>query len=80
MKAYVLIQADPKQVGSLVRALRGKKVGDCTLTSAEAITGPYDVLAACEGPSLEAIGRCVLEGCASAPGVQRTLTCLVVSV
>lgn len=78
MKAYILIQTDPTRMRQVAKALRGKKIGNCTMVSAETITGPYDVLVACEGPTLEAIWVCVAEGCAKAPGVQRTLTCLVV--
>lgn len=78
MKAYVLIQAEPTRMRRVVEALRGKRIGGCKIVSAEAITGPYDVLVACEGPSLEAIWQCVQKGCAKAPGVQHTLTCLVV--
>ncbi len=64
---------------SLVEALRGKKVDACAITSAEAITGPYDVLAACEGPSLEVIGKFILKECASIPGFKQSMTCLVLT-
>jgi len=79
MKAYVLIQTDPTRMRHVAKALRGKRIGGCKIVSAEAITGPYDVLVACEGPSLEAIWECVEKGCAKAGGVQHTVTCLVVA-
>lgn len=79
MKAYVLIQTGPTRMRQVAKALRGKRIGKCKFVSAEAITGPYDVIVVCEGPSLEAIWQCVEKGCAKGGGVQRTLTCLVVA-
>ena len=77
MKAYVLVQADPTRVRNVVDAVKGKGVAGCRVLSAEAVTGPYDVVLVCEGENLDAIGRCVLDVCARVQGVQRTLTCLV---
>ena len=46
--------------------------------SAERVTGPYDVIAQVEAVDLEALGGLLENRIHSLPGVQRSVTCVVV--
>lgn len=73
MEAYVLIQTKVGVIGDVageIAAIKG-------VLSAEAITGPYDVIARAEAPSLDDLGRLVIQRIQSVAGVSRTLTCPV---
>jgi DNA-binding Lrp family transcriptional regulator len=47
------------------------------VTSAEAVTGPYDVIALVEARNLDELGRLVVGKVQAIQGVTRTLTCPV---
>jgi DNA-binding Lrp family transcriptional regulator len=73
MEAYVLVQTKVGVIGDVageIAAIKG-------VMSAEAITGPYDVIARAEAPSLDDLGRLVIQRIQSVAGVSRTLTCPV---
>jgi DNA-binding Lrp family transcriptional regulator len=73
MEAYVLIQTKVGVIGDVageIAAIKG-------VVSAEAITGPYDVIARAEAPSLDDLGKLVIQRIQSVAGVSRTLTCPV---
>jgi DNA-binding Lrp family transcriptional regulator len=73
MEAYVLIQTKVGVIGDVageIAAIKG-------VMSAEAITGPYDVIARAEAPSLDDLGKLVIQRIQSVAGVSRTLTCPV---
>ena len=48
------------------------------VTQAEDVTGPYDVIARCEGPSVDELGALVVSQIQQVPGITRTLTCPIV--
>ncbi len=45
------------------------------IVRADTVTGPYDIVALLEQPTLEELGRQVVEGIQVIDGVTRTLTC-----
>jgi DNA-binding Lrp family transcriptional regulator len=47
------------------------------VVAAEAVTGPYDVIAKAEATCLDELGRLVIQPIQSVQGVSRTLTCPV---
>jgi DNA-binding Lrp family transcriptional regulator len=74
VQAYILIQADlgkATQVAAAVREIPG-------VISSEDVTGPYDVIARAEAPTLDELGSLVIAKIQDAPGIMRTLTCTVV--
>jgi DNA-binding Lrp family transcriptional regulator len=76
VSAYILIQTDVGKAASVaerIRALRG-------VTAADDVTGPYDVIARAEAPSLDELGRAVLSEVQAIEGITRTLTCPVVNL
>ncbi|MFI7587787.1 Lrp/AsnC family transcriptional regulator [Spongisporangium articulatum] len=74
VQAYVLIQTEvgqSSQVADEIRSLSG-------VTMAEDVTGPYDVIARVEAPSMDALGQLVIARIQDVKGITRTLTCTVV--
>jgi DNA-binding Lrp family transcriptional regulator len=74
MVAYILIQTEVGASGRAaaeVAAIKG-------VTSAEAVTGPYDVIVRAEANSLDELGKLVVGRVQAVAGVTRTLTCPVV--
>ena len=74
VRAYVLIQTEAGQAGRVAKEVAGADgVG-----SVVAVTGPYDVIARVEAPSIDDLGRMVVSGIQRVKGITRTLTCPVV--
>jgi len=73
-RAYVLIEAEAGQVGSVIAALRGLQ----GVRTADVITGPYDLIAVIELPDQRAIGRLVMDELHGIAGIKRTITCLAI--
>ncbi|HEY3228860.1 MAG TPA: Lrp/AsnC ligand binding domain-containing protein [Roseiflexaceae bacterium] len=73
-RAYVLIEAEAGQVGSVIAALRGLQ----GVRTADIITGPYDLIAVIELPDQRAIGRLVMDELHGIAGIKRTITCLAI--
>ncbi len=74
--AYVLIQTDvgkAAQVAQQVSGIDGVVV-------AEGVTGPYDVIARAEAPSMNDLGRLVVRDIGQVEGITRTITCPVVRI
>jgi DNA-binding Lrp family transcriptional regulator len=73
IEAFVLIQVGvgmPSGVVQAVSAIPGVR-------TAEAVTGPYDVVARVEAADIDALGRLVVSRIQAIEGVTRTLTCPV---
>jgi DNA-binding Lrp family transcriptional regulator len=72
--AYVLIQTEvgkPLEVVEEVRRVAG-------VVDADAVTGPYDVVARLEAADLDLLAKLVVERIQGVEGITRTLTCPVV--
>ena len=74
LSAYVLIQTQVGKVAHVAQALNDLD----GVESAEDITGPYDVIARIQAPSLDQLGRLVVSRVQAVDGVTRTLTCTVI--
>ena len=73
MVAYILIQTDVGVIGDVAGEIATIK----GVMAADAVTGPYDVIARAEATSLDELGRMVIQKIQSVAGVSRTLTCPV---
>ena len=76
VRAYVLIQTDVGLAADItveVRRLPG-------VSSADGVTGPYDVIACVEVDDIDALGRMVVSRVQMIDGITRTLTCPVVTL
>ena len=74
VNAYILIQTE---VGKAAQV--AKEVADIKgVTSAEDVTGPYDVIVRAEAKTVDELGRLVVARIQAVDGITRTLTCPVV--
>jgi DNA-binding Lrp family transcriptional regulator len=74
VEAYVLVQTEVRAAADAsgeIGALEG-------VVSAEAITGPYDVIARVQTEDVDTLGKLVVSRIHVVAGVTRTLTCPVV--
>jgi DNA-binding Lrp family transcriptional regulator len=74
MRAYILIQNEvgaSREVARDVSQIKG-------VTSADVVTGPYDVIAVAEAGNIDELGRLVVGKVQPIAGVTRTLTCPVI--
>jgi DNA-binding Lrp family transcriptional regulator len=74
--AYVLIQTDVGKAAHV--ALQVKAISG--VVGAEGVTGPYDVIAAVEAPTMNDLGRMVVRDIQQIAGITRTITCPVVKI
>ena len=73
-RAYVLIETTvgrAKDVADTIKSLNGLKTVDL-------VTGPYDIIAVVEQPSLNEIGGLVTGKIHPIPGISRTVTSLAI--
>jgi DNA-binding Lrp family transcriptional regulator len=76
VNAYSLISAEPGKTAEVfrrVKALEGVK-------KAEAVAGPYDIVARIEVDSLEKLTKAIFADIRSIPGVTNTTTLIVVEL
>ncbi len=73
-KAFVLIETAVGKTRAVMAGLRKLK----GVQSANAVTGPYDIIAVVEKETLSDVGDLVTSEVHSLDGITRTVTCLVV--
>ncbi len=72
--AYILIQTEVGQaaaVAAKIAEIQG-------VTTAEDVTGPYDVIVRAEADNVDLLGQLVVARIQNVDGITRTLTCPVV--
>ncbi|HEY7047160.1 MAG TPA: Lrp/AsnC ligand binding domain-containing protein [Jatrophihabitantaceae bacterium] len=74
VNAYILIQTE---VGKAA-AVAGRIASLPGVTSAEDVTGPYDVIVRAEANTVDELGKLVVARVQAVEGITRTLTCPVV--
>lgn len=74
VSAYILIQTEVGKAAGVAREI-GEIEG---VVSAEDVTGPYDVIARAEAPTVDELGKMVVSRVQMIGGITRTLTCPVV--
>ncbi len=74
MRAYMFINAMRGQSLALIKEIRGVE----GITSADAITGDYDIVAAVEAKDLPEL-RQTMAGVQAMEGILKTTTCMVLS-
>ncbi len=74
VNAYILIQTEVGKAAA-VAARIAELPG---VTSAEDVTGPYDVIVRAQASSVDELGKLVVANVQGVEGITRTLTCPVV--
>ena len=72
--AYILVQTEVGRAADVAREIGGI----AGVSSAEDVTGPYDVIVRAEADDVDSLGRLVVARVQAVPGITRTLTCPVV--
>ena len=76
VRAYVLIQTEVGQAASVAEQIRAMD----GVVAADDVTGPYDVIAQAEAPTVDDLGKMVVSRFQMIEGITRTLTCPVVNL
>ena len=76
VQAYILVQTEVGKAADVAKQIT-KIAG---VTTAEDVTGPYDVIVRAEADNVDELGRLVATGIQSVDGITRTLTCPVVYI
>ncbi|HEX3649892.1 MAG TPA: Lrp/AsnC ligand binding domain-containing protein [Pseudonocardiaceae bacterium] len=72
--AYILIQTEVGKAAAVA-----SKIADIPgVTTAEDVTGPYDVIVVAEAENVDLLGQLVVAKVQNVEGITRTLTCPVV--
>ena len=72
--AYIIIQTEVGKAAAVAAEI--SRISG--VTSAEAVTGPYDVIALAEADTVDELGQFVVASVQNVQGITRTLTCPVV--
>jgi DNA-binding Lrp family transcriptional regulator len=76
VSAYVLIHTEVGRAADVARQVREID----GVTTADDVTGPYDVIARAEAASVDRLGRLVVSQVQRIEGITRTITCPVVNL
>ncbi len=79
-RAYILIESAVGTARAVYKGVQAVNLADARVLSAEAVTGPFDVIVLLESDDLDKMGRAVTEGIQRLQGVHRTTTCLVIKL
>jgi DNA-binding Lrp family transcriptional regulator len=74
--AYILIQTEVGKAAAVARQIAGLD----GVTTAEDVTGPYDVIVRAEASTVDELGKLVVARIQGVDGITRTLTCPVVNL
>jgi DNA-binding Lrp family transcriptional regulator len=74
VQAYILIQTEVGRAASVAQKIAGLE----GVTTAEDVTGPYDVIVRAEARTMDDLGKLVVARIQTIDGITRTLTCPVV--
>ena len=74
VSAYILVQTEVGRAADVAAEIR-RVPG---IAAADDVTGPYDVIARAEAPTIDELGRMVAGRVQMIPGITRTITCPVV--
>ena len=74
--AYILILTEVGRSGEIARAIRNLP----GVESSDDVTGPYDVIVRARAQDINQLGRLVVSQIQAIDGIDRTLTCPVVSL
>lgn len=77
MRAYILIEATVGNAAPVVNHIRTLGLPKATtLLSADAVTGPFDIIVLVETTDLDTLVRSVTDRIQLIDGVERTITCV----
>lgn len=80
VRGYVLIEGEVGKAKSVGEAVEQLSHPDAKVIAVDTVTGPFDVIVQLEADDLDKLGNCITDGLQRVEGVQRTTTCLAVTL
>lgn len=80
VRGYILVETEVGRTQAVGRAMRDLESELATVSAVDTVTGPYDVIVQLDAEDLDQLGKCITEELQAVAGVQRTTTCLAVSL
>jgi DNA-binding Lrp family transcriptional regulator len=80
VRGYILVETEVGRTQAVGRAMRDLSSSLARVTAVDTVTGPFDVIVQLDANDLDLLGKCITEELQSVDGVQRTTTCLAVSL
>jgi len=77
MRAYIFVEAKPGAAGRLAAEMARISSAAFRVLSVDTVTGLHDIIAIAEARDAEAIGKDLLPRLHQLPGLENTLSCLV---
>jgi DNA-binding Lrp family transcriptional regulator len=82
IRGFVLVETEVGRTRVVADTIRAANLDESQgrIISVDTVTGPYDIIIQVEAPDLDTLGKHTTNIIATAPGVQRTITCLAVNL
>jgi DNA-binding Lrp family transcriptional regulator len=80
IRGFVLVETEVGRTQGVADHIRRITSEHGRITAVDTVTGPFDVIVQVEAEDLDQLGRAITSEIATAPGVQRTTTCLAVNL
>ncbi len=80
IRGYILVETEVGRTEAVGSAVRDLGSTFAKVTAVDTVTGPFDVIVQLEADDLDELGKCITGDIAGIDGVQRTTTCLAVSL
>ena len=80
IRGYILVETEVGRTQAVGIAMRDLQSDFARVTAVDTVTGPFDVIVQLEAEDLDQLGKCITSDIQAVPGVQRTTTCLAVSL
>ena len=80
VRGYILVETEVGRTQAVGRAMRDLRSDLAKVAAVDTVTGPFDVIVQLEADDLDQLGKCITEELQAVDGVQRTTTCLAVSL
>lgn len=80
VRGYILVETEVGRTQAVGRAMRDVQAGTARVLAVDTVTGPFDVIVHLEADDLDELGKYITEQLQNVDGVQRTTTCLAVSL
>lgn len=80
IRGFVLVETEVGRTRSVAEYIRATRSEHARINAVDTVTGPFDVIVQLEADNIDELGRAITADIATAPGVQRTTTCLSVDL
>jgi DNA-binding Lrp family transcriptional regulator len=80
IRGYILVETEVGRTEAVGAAMRDLSSEFATVSAVDTVTGPFDVIVQLEAGDLDLLGKCITGDIQGIEGVQRTTTCLAVSL